>query len=145
MAGTVTVACKHPSGLLLYRETARVIPEPVFGGGFREVTQYFKTGEPVKINGPAHPQDKAPHCTIIGGYAMTYGVDADFWNEWLKLHNGDPMVREGIIMAIPKPADAEAEAKRNAEVRSGLERLDPQNLPREFVAGRNKIEPAKAA
>jgi hypothetical protein len=145
MPGTVTVACKHPPGLLLYREVEKTVPEPIFGGGFRDVKRFLRTGDPVKINGPAHPQDRAPHCAIIGGYAMTYGVDADFWADWMKLHGNDPIVREGIIMAMPKMADAEKEAKDNAGIRSGLERLDPNNLPREFTAGRNKIEAAVSA
>lgn len=129
-AKTVTVACKLPSGLVLRLAQPVKVNEPVMGGGSREVTQYRPVGAAVTVLGTAHPQNAAPLCMIVAGYALTPDVDAKFWNEWLRQNVDHMVVKNNLIFAYEKDSDAKAAAKDNAERRSGLERLDPNKLPR---------------
>lgn len=139
---TVTIACKLPHGLLLRNFKMEETQEPVMGGGFRSVKVARQVGDTVRINGNAHPQDKAPIQTIVQGtgYALTPGVDKEFWDAWLVANKDHMAVRNGLIFAHEKEASAVAEAREKKSVRSGLERLDPDKLPR----GIEKVKTADA-
>lgn len=139
---TVTIACKLPSGLLLRVFKMEESQEPVMGGGFRSVKVARQVGETVRINGCAHPQDKAPLQPIVQGtgYALTPGVDKEFWDTWLAQNKDLMAVRNGLIFAHEKEASTVAEAREKKSVRSGLERLDPDKLP----SGLEKVKTADA-
>jgi hypothetical protein len=130
MSGTVTVACKLPNGLILRGFRMDSVYESVMGGGQREVKIAHEVGEPVYINGNAHLQNEAPNCEISNGAALTHGVDKDFWDLWLSQNKDHLAVKNGLIFAHEKPVNATAEAREKAGVKSGLERLDPSNLPK---------------
>jgi hypothetical protein len=144
MPGTVTVACKIPNGLILQTFIMEDHDEPLFGGGIRTVKRAVKTPHPpVKVNGPARFAGRdLPH-DIKGGCGLTYGVDADFFAEWVRQNKDEPYVRNGLIFAQPsgKSAEIDSQIKDHLKRRSGLETLDPSNLPQEF---RGKIEQAVA-
>jgi hypothetical protein len=96
---------------------------------------------PVKINGPARYAGlDLPH-DIKGGCGLTYGVDADFFAEWLRLNRDEPYVKYGLVFAQPtgKPGEIDAQIKDHRKRMSGMEPLDPKNLPEEF---KGKIEKA---
>lgn len=130
MPGVVTIACKLPHGIILHRSEITTVSEPVLGGGFREVKQSVRVGEGVRINGVAVPVGEAPKALMVGGYALTSGVDADFWAAWMKDHKDSDIVRNGLIFAHEKQAMVEGFAKEGAARKSGLEPLDPKNLPK---------------
>ena len=126
MAGTVTIGCKLPHGLMLQAyEMVSVRRLLMGGGGYEEVSEARPKGNAVRIRGVAHPVDRAPRHQIIGGYALTHNVDADFWAAWLKAnHDFDPVVK-GLLFATEKPASAEAKAKEQRAIKSGFEPLNP--------------------
>ena len=130
MAGTVSVACKLPHGLQLRVFDMITTSEPVMGGGMRDVKTARQVGEPVIIKGNAHPQNEAPRAEISSGYAITHGVDKDFWDLWVTQNASHEAVRNGLIFAHEKVGNTAAEAREKVEVRSNLERLDPTKLPR---------------
>ena len=60
---------------------------------------------------------------IVGGYGLTT-VDKDFYEAWAKEYAAFGQLKDGLIFAQDKPADADAKAKDNAKRKSGLEPLD---------------------
>jgi hypothetical protein len=130
MAGTVTVACKLPAGLVLRVFDMVETQEPVMGGGYRAVKVARERPHRITLKGWSHAQNMAPNAPIIGGFALTPNVDKDFWDAWLTQNQELDAVRNGLIFAHEKPVNAEAEAKDKKTVKSGLERLDPAKLPK---------------
>lgn len=141
-AGTVTVACNHPPGLLLHLDEMVEQDVPVLGGGTKTVKVARRVGPEVKINGPAVPHGVAPKFVIVGatrapdgslgrdGYALTPNVDAEFFRKWMEQNKDTALVQNRVIYALEKDADAKAWATDNKDARSGLEPLNPKNDPR---------------
>lgn len=129
----VTVACKLPHGLVLQLARPEVVSEPVMGGGSRQSKQFRQFGEQITVHGVSHPQNAAPKAMIVGGYALTNEVSGQFWFEWLAQNKEHAAVKNHLLFAYEKEADAKDDAKDHAKVRSGLERLDPKKLPGKLV------------
>jgi hypothetical protein len=136
MPGTVTVACKIPTGLVLQIFTMEDHDEPLFGGGVKTVKRAVKTSHPpVKINGPARYAGlDLPH-DIKGGCGLTYGVDADFFAEWLRLNRDEPYVKYGLVFAQPtgKPGEIDAQIKDHRK-RHRRERSETWQKPTRMMA-----------
>lgn len=130
MPGTVTVAYKGPHGLDLRVFRMDPFHEPVLGGGTRETKRGVETKR-VTIKGVAHPINLPPGAEMIGGYALTPNVDADFWELWLSQNKDSQIVTSGMIFAHAKSADAQGEARNGAKERSGLEPLAQDGDPRQ--------------
>lgn len=126
---TVTVACKIPQGMLIQLHEKQEFDEVVQGGN-RKNTRFVPTGEPIHIKGPAHPQNEGPRVRIVGGYALTERVPKDIWDRWVDQSGKHlPAMKNRLLYAYDttaKTADAAREAKKQT---TGLERLDPNNLP----------------
>jgi len=142
MPGKVTVACKMPNGVVLRMHRKEERPEPVMGGGMRMVEMWVATGDNVTIAGVAAEAGKLPNAPTSSGFALTPGVDADFWAAWLAQNKDLDMVRNGLIFAYDKPDFVVGKAKEMVKARTGMEPIDPNNLPR---MGQFKIEKAVAA
>lgn len=146
----VTVACKLPHGLRIRAFTFGSEHEQVMGGGSREVKIARATGEAILIHGVAHPFGVVPPCPIIGGYAITHGVDKDTWDNWYEHNKHTDMVRNKMVFAYDegKQSHVEGEAKENAERLSGLEplhldsdgQLDDARRPRSQLRNVGKLE-----
>jgi len=141
MAGeTLTIACKLPHGLVLRLWQMVDVDQPVMGGGIRTVREArpdIDKGR-VLIGGVAAPFGQSPASQISFGYALTPNVDAEFWNEWLRQNAQSDVVKNKLIFAVPKPVDIPTRTRELENNKSGLEPLDPLNLPREF----RKVEKA---
>ena len=140
MPGMVTVGCKLPHGLLIQLQKPETISRPVMGGGMKDVVEYQRTGELVKIHGYAHRRDKAPAAVLASPNCALTQVDADFFNEWLSQNRDMPAVKNGFIFARGKQDDARSEARSLDKHMNGLEPFDPENPVPEF---RRKIETKK--
>lgn len=125
MASTVTVACKLPHGLVLRNFEMITRSEPVMGGGTREVQFAEQRGEPVVIKGYATKWGEAPTIQISGGYALTKGVDAEFFDAWLEQNQDHDAVKSGLIFAAERVDYAADKAKERKDLRNGLEPIDP--------------------
>lgn len=138
MAGTVTVACMLPHGLLL--RLFRMVEAKEGGqGGFATIQKAELMGAPVKIGGYLKPNTSA---LIIPSqapsFAFTDGIDKEFMTEWLKQNAGHDAVISGLIAAFDKRADAEAYARQFKGLKSGFEPMDPANLPKGIQTGTTK-------
>jgi len=125
MAGpTVTVACKHPPGIIMRVFKREEYDMPVLGGGTRKESRAIAVGKAVKINGPAVPFGHTPSFVIAGGYALTPNVPADVANAWMEQNKDSDLVQNDIIHFHEKAEFAEKKSKEQSAVKSGLERLD---------------------
>jgi hypothetical protein len=97
----VTVGCKLPNGLIC------------------------ELGKPGDENYTAVRLNGANDARVVGGYGLTPFVSASFWAAWMKKNKGLSFVRKGLVFAHNDEASAADHAKDTAELRSGLEALDP--------------------
>ena len=141
MAKTVTVACRLPHGLVLQlqRQTSR--PEPVMGGGSRDVPVWEKVGDTITLNGWSHAVDRAAPNLIMNGYALTYNVDADFMDKWMEQNADHPAVKSGNIMVMTRAGDIKARTQDHVGERVGFEPHVPKNPIPEF---KRRVETAAA-
>ena len=131
MAGpTVTVACKLPHGLILRVFDTRERPVPVLGGGTRMEVEAIPQSKTYKLNGVATFAKEAPKAPMSSGFALTHGIPKDFWDRWLEQNKELDAVENGLIFAHEKESMTAGEAKEKVTLKSGLEPLDPKNLPR---------------
>lgn len=127
---TVTVALKHPTGVVIEAYEKSEEYEPVLGGGQRKIDVYHPTGVKFTINGNRVPFGEAPNFEMASGFALTPGVPKDLWENWRRINSDSALVRNGLIFAHESTASAKAEAKNNAKTVSGLEPLAQKNDPR---------------
>lgn len=123
--GKVTVACKVPNGIIMRTFEWCMEDVPVFGGGVKEAKVARPTGDQVLIHGPATPFGVLPKVLIVGGYALTPGVDEATWETWLKQNEKSDLVKKNQVYAYAKAEMAGDWAKEHASVRSGLEGINP--------------------
>lgn len=121
---TVTVACKHPPGILMRVFEMDEYEVPVLGGGMRKERRAVAVGDPIKINGPAVPYGQRPSFVIAGGYALTPNVPADFARAWMEQNKSSDLVKNSVIFIHEKADYATEKAKEQRAVKSGLEPLD---------------------
>lgn len=143
--GTVTVACKLPNGIILRLFAMQDAEELVMGGGVRSIKKAILTDqEPVEIKGCAAPFGSP--ILLVGGYALTPNVDAQFYAQWLKQNSDSDLIKNRVIFAQETRDHLEGQANEQAEILSGL-----QPLTRSEDGGdvrdpnRKRIETAKAA
>lgn len=129
-SGKVIVACKIANGLVLRLHTMVEMSEPVLGGGYRTVMRAQVIGDPVHIRGPAAPFGVMPRYAVIGGYALTDGVDGDFWRAWMEQNKTHQAVVNGLIFAHTKEDAARGMSADQEEIRSGMEPITPDKDPR---------------
>lgn len=124
----VTVACRLPHGMRL-RIYELVKTTEVIMGGTRDVLVSRQKGDDVVVNGWSEPQNHAKK-HLVEGFAITPGVDKEFFDKWLSQNKDSDVVKNGLIFAHEKEGNTFAEAKDKKSLRSGLERLDPAKLPK---------------
>lgn len=120
---TLSVACKIPNGLLLRVGNWQEHNVSDRFGGTRLEKVWAPVGEPVKINGPARGFGEAPRHPEHDGFAITHGVDAEFWAKWWADNQDLDAVKNGLIKAHEKPMELKAHTKEYAAQPSGLEPL----------------------
>jgi hypothetical protein len=146
---TVCIACKIPIGLTLRLFRKETYYENVMGGGVKESERYIPTGDQITLNGPAinidaMQRNQGMDKLVIGGYGLTMGVPRDFWDAWLAVNKDTDLVRNHQVFAASSERGARDQAREKAEIRSGLEPIDPEKPhsrmpPSPFGGG--KIEP----
>ncbi len=122
-ATRITVACKYPHGVILqlYKQEMVEVAAP---GGPRKELKSFQVGEAVKINGPVAPTNQSSPHETSGGFALTHGVDAEFFREWMKQNEHSDLVKNGLIFSASDRASARDRAEEHKKTRTGIEPLD---------------------
>lgn len=113
---TVTVGCKLPNGLVC--ELGKFGDED-----YKAVT----------LKG-------ANSAVVHGGFGLTPGVDASFWEAWKKKHGRLSFVRLGLVFAVGDLASARDHAVDLSAVKTGLEPLDPLKKVTNPVTGDTILE-----
>lgn len=126
----VAVGCKLPHGLQLRIFTMVEASEAILGGGSKTVKVAQQMGDIVRLKGPLVPPGKFPLFPIVHGAAITHNVDAEFFALWLEQNSGSDVVKNGLVFAHEGSDYVEGEAAEKEKVRTGLEPLDPANLPK---------------
>ena len=138
----VTVALKHPTGIILqaYAEGTEVEPSPMGG---REVKRFRPKGQSFALHGTRVPFGRQPNFAIIGGYALTPNIPKAVWENWLEHNTDSPLVQNRLISAFERLDLAKDWAKDNKDSRSGMEPLlrakdgiDPRNPKMKNRAGK---------
>lgn len=137
---TVTVACKVPCGLRLRIYDLEEQVREVNGTVLREKVavplpdEYVLNG--TAINMGAIQAGNLPEHQIIGGYGLTSDIPRDFWERWLHDNRTTDLVKNRVVFACDDNRAAASEARNSRAIKSGLEPVDPTNLPREYGARR---------
>lgn len=139
---TVTVACKVQNGVVLQLCQKAAYTEDTPAGP-RERVRYDKVGKRITVRGPSYPMVAPPgfhgRPQVVGGYALTPGIDADFFEEWMRQNKLNPIVANHMIFAHGSRSDAVSEAREKAGLRSGFEPIDPDGndprMPKPLRAG----------
>ena len=131
MPGTMSVACKIPNGLMLRVFAPDKVMVPVMAGGVKETTRWRPTAWSQKLNGPAQKTGRS-RAIVMHGFGLTHGVDADQFALWLEQNKDTEMVRRGLVFGQAKSNDVIQQAAEHRTELTGLEPIDPKNLPAEF-------------
>lgn len=108
MSDDILVACKLPHGI------------------------YLDVGKQrVKLNGVMQSgRLEAPFFTAPANSVGLTKVPRDFWDAWINDHQEFEPVKKGLIFASSKKKRLLDEADEKADLKSGLERINPSKLPK---------------
>lgn len=126
----VVVACKLPHGLVLETCIETEVLEPVMGGGQKVVKRYRRSGKRVTLNGNAVAIGATASHRIVGGFALTEGVDKDFFEKWLEQNKDLPAVTNGLVFAFERDDMTTGKAKEFTGLRNGMEPMAQKGDPR---------------
>lgn len=128
---TVVVASKLPFDIILRLFDFQKKADPVMGGGVREYKiAAVRQEKTFIVQGNSFAQNAGAHQEIYSGFAFTRDIPKAFWDEWLEQNKNADYVRNGLIFAHTNTNSVKAESREKEGVKTNLERLDPQNLPR---------------
>jgi hypothetical protein len=139
VSGTIVIASKLPHKVVLQLQVAEEHFEDIMGSSAkRKVTRWRKAGEIHEINGFARPVDKQSEVALSSGFALTFGIPADFWEAWLDQNKEWTPVKKGFVFAFERQSAVTSEARNRRAMTSGFEPVDPNNLPDEFRGDHGK-------
>lgn len=128
---TVTVACKLPHGVVIRDFAEGVTHENVMGGGTRKVKVFRPVGRRIRIKGPQVPTPFLRLVEIVGGYAITDGVDANIFGRWMNWNSDSTAVTSELIFGHEDRDRVIGMAKERSGVKSGVEPLDVAMVQKE--------------
>ena len=141
----VTVACKIGVAWLdLQLCEERDIYENTQTGP-RQIKQWVKTGQIIRVRGTAYPRGQAPDGfpdkpEMSEGYALTPNVPREFWEQWVAQNKRAPYVQSGMLFAHGAVGDIKSHA---ADHRTDLSGIEP--IKREKVDGTDTITDSRMA
>ena len=94
--------------------------------GARKVTQWFPTGEVIRVRGTAYPRGEAPEGfperpEMLMGYALTRGIPKDKWDKYLEANAKAPFIKSGMLRAFESTDQLKGYAEEHKDEMSGLE------------------------
>jgi hypothetical protein len=119
-----TVACKLPQGIKIRAYQERTEQQPVMGGGVREVTVWRPVGKYIRIKGPNVPLQFRALVETVGGYALTSGVPADVFEQFMEHNKDSDFVKNDMIYGHEQRGRVVAWAREREGLKTGFEALD---------------------
>lgn len=129
----VIVASKLPMALDLQHCEMREVQRRLRETMWTEL-EAAKVGPIVRINGTAYPRGQAPEGfraapQMVAGYALTHGVDQDWWDAWEEVNRDAPFVKSGLIFAAETMDEIGQRAR--GEFKAVTSGLDPVSPPKD--------------
>jgi hypothetical protein len=130
---TVVIACKVPQGLVISAYGPN--EEVEIGSPTRRMVKIFKpvpgsqfhlkgTGGVLHLAGNVYDQMSR---NTPGHFAITKGCPRATWENWFSFNKDSPLVTEGLVFCVESVDAAIIEAKSRAELRTGMEPIDPED------------------
>lgn len=112
--------------------------------GGRTVKEAVRVGQVVRLRGTSYPRGTPPdgfpeRPEMVGGAALTRGVDREFWDEWVKQNRLNPIVTNGMVFAHESEQHVRGMALETAAVLSGLEPVNPKGDARAPKSSRSEV------
>lgn len=127
----VVIGLKLPNGLKMHLCDFVDDREPVPGGERGWKRPVKRPGSEIEIFGTVTPLGSlSPRTMVVGGYALTEGVDREYWKAWLEQNAQSDIVKNNLIFAEETRESAIARAKELSAVLSGLEPMRTSKDPR---------------
>jgi hypothetical protein len=131
----VVVACKLGVAYFSIQLCKMIDVEEQTQTGLRTIKKAERIGEVVRLRGTAYPRGVVPDGfpekpAMANGAALNYGIDKDWFDEWLRQNHKNPIVMNKMVFAHEDEQDVRAEAKELSKFLSGLEPVNPKNDPR---------------
>ena len=101
--------------------------------GPRQIKQWVKTGQIVRIRGTAYPRGQAPDGfpdkpEMAEGYALTPNVPREFWEQWVSQNKRAPYVLSGMLFAHGAVNDVKVHATDHRTDLSGIEPIKREKI-----------------
>jgi hypothetical protein len=133
---TVTVGCKL--GVPYFDiQLCQIVDKREEGlQGARTVKEAIRVGKVVRLRGTAYPRGTIPdgfpeRPLIVAGAAMNFGIDKEWFDEWLKQNERNPLVMNRMIFSHESQDWVSGFAKDHAAEKSGLDPIDPKSLSKD--------------
>ena len=139
------VACKLGVRLFRIQHTEMVEKFEQNMQGGRMVKEGRPSGPAIELRGTSYPRGTVPDGygpppLIVDGAALNFGIDADWFDEWLRQHEKDPIVVNKLIFCHEKQDHVEGMARESREIKSGLDPVNPKSDPRMPRSNRGEID-----
>ena len=123
---TVWIGLKLPRGLVLRMSKKITQERQMKDGSFKQVDIFVAdpSRPQVRLKGYTVPFGKVPNYTIIGDFGLTE-VDRAWWDEWKSQNSGYELLATKTIFEHGEKASVEAYADEHADLKCGLEPMDP--------------------
>jgi hypothetical protein len=126
----VVVACKL--GVTAYNlqlsELVDKFEQTMTGG--RTIKEAIRVGPVVQLRGTSYPRGTPPagfpeKPEIVGGAALNFGIDKEFFDAWMYQHRLSPIVKNEMIFGHESADVVRAMARERSALSSNLEPINP--------------------
>ena len=141
---TVVVACKLGVASFSIQHSKLVDKFEQNMQGGRSVREAERVGQVVVLRGTAYPRGTPPEGfppppIIVDGAALNFGIDAAWFEEWLRQNERNPIVMNKMVFAHEKEDVVRGMAKDLGGLTSGLEPINPKKDPRITKSTRGEV------
>lgn len=128
---TVIVACKLGVAYFDIQLQREIEVSENTQTGPRTIKRYERFGRVVRLRGTAYPRGTVPDGfpekpVMVGGAALNFGIDRDFWEAWVHQNKLNPLVMNGMIFASASEDAVRGEARERTGELSGLDPINPK-------------------
>ena len=145
---TVIVACKLGVAYFDIQMQREIEVSENTQTGPRTIKRFERFGKVVRLRGTAYPRGPVPDGfpekpVMVGGAALNFGVDREFWEAWVRQNKLNPLVLNRMIFAHGSEDHVRGEARELAGQLSGLDPINPKGdvrMPRSTRSDLSNIE-----